>query len=48
LERFAFFQRVSESAVIEYALGLFFEQSDDEAELGTMLRNEGLGRRRKT
>lgn len=48
LERFAFFQRVSESAVIEYALGLFFEQSDDEAALGTMLRNEGLGRRRKS
>ncbi len=48
LERFAFFQRVSESAVIEYALGLFFEQSDDEAELGTMLRNVGLGRRRKS
>jgi hypothetical protein len=48
LERFAFFQRVSESAVIEYALNLFFEQSDDEAELGTQLRSEGLGRRRRT
>jgi hypothetical protein len=48
LEHFAFFQRVSESAVIEYALRSFFEQGDDEAELGTMLRNEGLGRRRKS
>jgi hypothetical protein len=47
LERFAFFQRISESAVIEYALNLFFDQGDDEAELGEQLRSEGLGRRRK-
>ncbi len=47
LERFAFFQRISESAVIEYALTLFFDQGDDEAELGEQLRKEGLGRRRK-
>jgi predicted transcriptional regulator len=47
LERFAFFQRVSESAVIEYALNHFFDQSDDEAELGEQLRSEGLGRRRR-
>jgi hypothetical protein len=48
LEHFAFFQRVSESAVIEYALNLFFDQNDDETELGEQLRSEGLGRRRKT
>jgi hypothetical protein len=47
LERFAFFQRISESAVIEYSLNLFFDQGDDEAELGEQLRSEGLGRRRK-
>jgi len=47
LERFAFFQRISESAVIEYALNLFFDQGEEEAELGEQLRSEGLGRRRK-
>ena len=47
LERFAFFQRVSESAVIEHALNLFFDQNDDERELGQQLRNAGVGQRKK-
>jgi hypothetical protein len=48
LEEFAFFQRVSESAVIEYSLARFFEVSDDDGRLGEMLRNDGAGRRRKS
>jgi hypothetical protein len=48
LEAFAFFQRVSESAVIEHALTKFFGQSDDDSVLGDLLRREGAGRRRKT
>ncbi len=47
LEEFAFFQRVSESAVIEHSLAAFFAQSDDDAVLGELLRREGAGRRRK-
>jgi hypothetical protein len=47
LEAFAFFQKVSESAVIEHALTHFFGQSGDDAELGELLRSEGAGRRRK-
>lgn len=47
LEEFAFFQRVSESAVIEHSLAAFFAQSDDDALLGELLRREGAGRRRK-
>ena len=48
LEEFAFFQRVSESAVIEYALAKFFSQGDDDAALGDALRRDGAGRRRKS
>jgi hypothetical protein len=48
LEEFAFFQRVSESAVIEYSLARFFEVSDDDGRLGEMLRDDGAGRRRKS
>ena len=47
LESFAFYQRVSESAVIEYALARFFELSGDDAQLGELLRREGAGRRRR-
>jgi len=47
LEEFAFFQRVSESAVIEHSLQSFFRQSEDDAALGELLRREGAGRRRK-
>jgi hypothetical protein len=48
LEEFAFFQRVSESAVIEHCLQQFFRESADDAERGDILRREGAGRRRKT
>jgi hypothetical protein len=48
LEEFAFFQRVSESAVIEYALTKFFGQGSDDAALGESLRKDGAGRRRKS
>ncbi len=48
LEEFAFFQRMSESAVIEHALNAFFAQSSDDGELGEILRRGGAGRRRKT
>ncbi|GAC1441126.1 MAG: hypothetical protein NVS2B8_00250 [Vulcanimicrobiaceae bacterium] len=48
LEEFAFFQRISESAVIEHSLLQFFGQSDDDAKLGDILRRDGAGRRRKT
>lgn len=47
LEEFAFFQRVSESAVIEHALTTFFAQSTDDGFLGDVLRKGGAGRRRK-
>jgi hypothetical protein len=48
LEEFAFFQRVSESAVIEHCLQQFFRESTDDTERGDILRREGAGRRRKT
>ena len=47
LEEFAFFQRISESAVIEQSLFNFFAQSDDDAALGDLLRQNGARRRRK-
>ena len=48
LEKFAFFQRISESAVIEYSLDRFFEQGGNDDALGELLRRRGAGRRRKT
>ncbi len=48
LEEFAFFQRISESAVIEHSLNAFFAQSPDDAVLGDLLRRDGAGRRRKS
>ena len=47
LEEFAFFQRISESAVIEHALNAFFAQGGADGELGDVLRRGGAGRRRK-
>jgi len=47
LEEFAFFQRVSESAVIEFSLTAFFARNRDDAALGEELRRNGAGRRRK-
>ncbi|HME04530.1 MAG TPA: hypothetical protein VKG38_16030 [Solirubrobacteraceae bacterium] len=47
LETFAFFQRVSESSVIEHSLTEFFGQSSDDAFLGDLLRRGGAGRRRR-
>lgn len=47
LRFFAFRERISESAVIEYALRVFFETGDDAA-LGTRLREAGAALRRKT
>lgn len=47
LEEFAFFQRISESAVIEHSLLTFFAQSSDDKALGDLLRRNGAGRRRK-
>ncbi len=47
LEEFAFFQRISESAVIEHSLTNFFEQSTDDVFLGDVLRRGGASRRRK-
>ncbi|GAC1568054.1 MAG: hypothetical protein NVS2B3_09600 [Vulcanimicrobiaceae bacterium] len=47
LEEFAFFQRISESAVIEHSLNAFFGQSTDDDVLGDALRESGAGRRRK-
>jgi hypothetical protein len=46
LRTFAFYQRFSESAVIEYALVRLFASADDTS-LGTALRRSGAGRRRK-
>lgn len=48
LEEFAFFQRVSESAVIEHSLTAFFAQTGDDMTLGEQLRRGGAGRRRKS
>lgn len=47
LEEFAFFQKISESAVIEHSLQAFFHISKDDVELGDLLRRNGAGRRRK-
>ncbi len=46
LRHFAFRERISESAVIEFALRTLFE-SDDEAELGRRLREAGAALRRR-
>jgi hypothetical protein len=46
LRHFAFHERVSESAVIEYALREFFRTGDDAA-LGHRLREAGAALRRK-
>jgi hypothetical protein len=48
LEEFAFFQRISESAVIEHALVRLFAASRDDDSLGESLRREGAGRRRRS
>ena len=46
LRNFAFHERVSESAVIEFALRAFFEKGSD-AQLGRQLRDAGASLRRK-
>ncbi len=46
LETFAFRQRLSESSVIEFALGMIFRRGDDER-LGRLLRRNGAARRRR-
>ncbi len=46
LRHFAFRERISESAVIEFALRSLFE-TDDEAELGRRLREAGAALRRR-
>ena len=48
LEEFAFFQRISESAVIEHCLTQFFREHASDDERGEILRREGAGRRRKS
>lgn len=47
LRHFAFRERISESAVIEFSLRVFFG-SGDEAELGNRLRAAGAALRRKS
>jgi hypothetical protein len=47
LAEFAFYERFSESAVLEYALAHFFELSVDDDQLADMLRRAGLGLRRR-
>lgn len=47
LREFAFRERISESAVIEHALLVFFAKGDD-ATLGVHLRKLGVALRRKT
>ena len=47
LRHFAFRERISESAVIEYAVRTFFS-SGEEATLGTRLREAGAALRRKS
>ena len=47
LRYFAFRERISESAVIEYALRTFFD-SGEEANLGDRLREAGAALRRKS
>ena len=48
LEEFAFFQRISESAVIEHCLNRFFLEGENDQDRGDVLRREGAGRRRKS
>lgn len=47
LRYFAFRERISESAVIEFALRGFF-QSGDDPDLGVVLRDAGAALRRKS
>ncbi len=47
LRHFAFRERISESAVIEFSLRAFFDGKDD-GELGKLLRDRGAGLRRKS
>ncbi|GAC1300195.1 MAG: hypothetical protein NVSMB19_06310 [Vulcanimicrobiaceae bacterium] len=47
LRHFAFRERISESAVIEFALRTFFSSGDDAA-LGKRLRDSGAALRRKS
>ena len=47
LRHFAFRERISESAVIEFSLRAFFE-SDDDSALGQILRDSGAALRRKS
>jgi hypothetical protein len=47
LRSFAFFQDVSESAVIETALEALFSTRADDRELGALLRARGAARRRR-
>ena len=47
LRHFAFHERVSESAVLEYALREFFKSGEDAA-LGLRLRDAGAALRRRT
>jgi len=47
LRNFAFRERISESAVIEFALRLLFEDGDDPS-LGSRLRGAGAALRRKS
>jgi len=48
LRHFAFRERISESAVIEFSLRAFFECGDDDRSLGERLRQAGASLRRKT
>jgi hypothetical protein len=47
LRHFAFRERISESAVIEFSLRAFFDGGDDSS-LGQQLRDRGAGLRRKS
>ena len=46
LRQIAFEQRLSESSIVEIALGLLFRRSDGQA-LGTLLRQHGATLRRR-
>ncbi len=48
LRHFAFRERISESAVIEFALRELFEGGEDDEKLGARLREAGAALRRKT
>jgi hypothetical protein len=47
LRQFAFRERISESAVIEFSIRSFFESGDD-LQLGQRLREAGAALRRRT